>query len=55
VATLQAAITLGGSASIAELDAAMIDSERVSDEQEDGVHGDGPRTEIQYRSGHDGQ
>jgi restriction system protein len=47
--TLQAAIALGGSASIAELDAAVIDRERFSAEQQDVLHGDGPQTEIQYR------
>src|SRR6476469_2045304 len=47
--TLQAAITLGGSASIAELDAAVIDREQFSDQQQDVLHGDGPQTEIQYR------
>lgn len=47
--TLQAAITLGGSASIAELDAAVMDREQFSSEQQDVLHGDGPQTEIQYR------
>ena len=47
--TLQAAIALGGSASIAELDAAVIDRERFSAEEQDVLHGDGPQTEIQYR------
>jgi restriction system protein len=47
--TLQAAIALGGSASIAELDAAVIDREQFSGEQQDVLHGDGPQTEIQYR------
>ncbi|OBF98565.1 restriction endonuclease [Mycobacterium sp. 852002-51152_SCH6134967] len=49
--TLQAAIELGGSASIAELDAAVIDRERFSADQQDVLHGDGPLTEIQYRLG----
>ena len=39
----------GGWASIAELDAAVIDGEKFSDEQQDVLHGDGPQTEIQYR------
>ena len=47
--TLQAAIALGGSASIAELDAAVIDRERFSADQQDVLHGGGPQTEIQYR------
>ncbi len=47
--TLQAAIALGGSASIAELDAAVIDREKFSDGQQEVLHGDGPQTEIQYR------
>lgn len=47
--TLQSAIALGGSASIAELDAAVIDREQFSGEQQDVLHGDGPQTEIQYR------
>jgi mRNA degradation ribonuclease J1/J2 len=40
---------LGGSASIAELDAAVIDREQFSPEAQSVVHGDGPSTEIQYR------
>lgn len=47
--TLQSAIALGGSASIAELDAAVIDREQFSSEQQEVLHGDGPQTEIQYR------
>ena len=46
---LQAVITLGGSASIAELDAAVIDRENVSPEVQSVLHGDGPMTEVQYR------
>lgn len=49
--TLQAAIGLGGSASIAELDAAVIDREQYSPAQQEVLHGDGPLTEIQYRLG----
>lgn len=49
--TLQAAIALGGSASIAELDAAVVDREQFSAEQQEVLHGDGPLTEIQYRLG----
>lgn len=47
--TLQAAIALGGSASIAELDAAVLDREHFTNEQQAVLHGDGPQTEIQYR------
>ncbi|MBN3459591.1 restriction endonuclease [Mycobacterium sp. DSM 3803] len=47
--TLRAAIALGGSASIAELDAAVIDREQFSADQQNVLHGDGPKTEIQYR------
>lgn len=47
--TLPAAIALGGSASIAELDPAVNDSEHFSEEQQAVLHGDGPQTEIQYR------
>lgn len=47
--TLQAAKALGGSASIAELDAAVIEAEQFSSKQQDVLHGDGPQTEIQYR------
>ncbi|OBL00873.1 restriction endonuclease [Mycobacterium sp. 1245499.0] len=47
--TLQAATALGGSASIAELDAAVIDREGFSSKQQDVLHGDGPQTEIRYR------
>jgi restriction system protein len=46
---LQAAIGLGGAASIAELDAAVIDREQFSPEAQSVLHGDGPSTEIQYR------
>lgn len=47
--TLRAAKALGGSASIAELDAAVIEAADFSSEQQDVLHGDGPQTEIQYR------
>ncbi len=46
---LQAAITLGGAVSIAELDAAVIDREHFTEGQQSVLHGDGPQTEIQYR------
>jgi restriction system protein len=46
---LQAVIELGGSASINELDATVIDRERFSPEIQGVLHGDGPSTEIQYR------
>lgn len=47
--TLQTAKALGGSASIAELDAAVIEAEGFSTEQQEVLHGDGPQTELQYR------
>ena len=46
---LQAVIELGGSASINELDAAVLDREKFSLEVQGVLHGDGPSTEIQYR------
>lgn len=46
---LQALIALGGSASIAELEAAVIDREKFSSEVQEVLHGDGPSTEVQYR------
>ncbi|MGO9152299.1 restriction endonuclease, partial [Mycobacterium sp.] len=47
--TLQAVIALGGSASIAELEAAVIDRENISPDVQGVLHGDGPMTEVQYR------
>lgn len=47
--TFQAIIGLGGSASITELDAAAIDREEFSADQQNVLHGDGHKTEIQYR------
>lgn len=46
---LQALIALGGSASIAELDAAVIGLEQFSPQVQSVLHGDGPSTEVQYR------
>ena len=48
---LQAVIALGGSACIAELDAAVIDRENFSPEVLSVPHGDGRRysTEVEYR------
>jgi restriction system protein len=46
---LQAVIALGGSASIAELDAAVADRENLSPDIQSVLHGDGPMTEVQYR------
>jgi len=43
---LQAVIALGGSASIAELDAAVIDRENISPKWQSVLHGDGPMTEV---------
>ena len=48
---LQALIGLGGSASVAELGAAVIDREQFSPEVQSVLHGDGPSTEVQYRLG----
>ncbi|MGK2321230.1 restriction endonuclease [Gordonia rhizosphera] len=47
--TLQAVIALGGSASIEELDAAVIEREHYPRDMQDVLHGDGPTTEIKYR------
>ena len=47
--TLQAVIALGGSASIEELDAAVIEREAYPREMQDVLHGDGPTTEVKYR------
>lgn len=46
---LQAVIAVGGSASIAEMEAAVIEREQFSPEVQAVVHLDGPSTEIQYR------
>ena len=46
---LQAVIGLGGSASIAELDAEVIDRTELSLKVQGVLHGDGPMTEVQYR------
>jgi restriction system protein len=46
---LQAAIALGGSASIEELDNAVVEREGFSSEVQGVLHGDGPNTEIEYR------
>lgn len=47
--TLQSIISLGGSASIEELDRAVITRQRLSPESQTLPHGDGPGTEIEYR------
>ncbi|WYY09574.1 restriction endonuclease [Gordonia hydrophobica] len=47
--TLQSVISLGGSASIEELDTAVIDLERYPEEMQAVLHGDGPGTEVNYR------
>ena len=47
--TLQAVIALQGSASIADLEAAVIEREKLSPEVQGVPHGDGRRTEVQYR------
>jgi restriction system protein len=46
---LQAVLALGGSASIAELDAAVIERESISPGIQSVLHGDGPMSEVQYR------
>jgi restriction system protein len=47
--TLTAVRSLGGSASIDEIVEAVIAQEQLTDEQQEVLHGDGPRTEIEYR------
>lgn len=47
--TLQAAIDLGGSAALAELDAAVIEREHYPADVQDVLHLGGPKTELQYR------
>ncbi len=47
--TLGAVESLGGSANIAEIEAAVLASEGFSEEQQALLHGDGPGTEINYR------
>lgn len=47
--TLQAVIDLGGSASIAELDSAVIEREEISNNVQSVLHSGGPTTELQYR------
>jgi restriction system protein len=43
---LQAVIELGGSASIVELDAGVVEREKFSPKVQAVLHGDGPSTEI---------
>lgn len=40
---------LGGSATVAELDSKVMENENYSEAQQSVLHGDGPRTEINYR------
>ncbi|WP_099021698.1 restriction endonuclease [Mycolicibacterium palauense] len=47
--TLQAVISLGGSASIAELDGAVIEREQLSSEQQSALLSGGPQTVVQNR------
>ncbi|MFB9238138.1 restriction endonuclease [Plantactinospora siamensis] len=47
--TVQAVRTLGGSGSIDEIVEAVLDQQKYSEEQQQVLHGDGPRTEIEYR------
>jgi restriction system protein len=46
---LQAVIELGGSASIGELESAVIEREKYRPEVQDVLHTGGPQTEVQYR------
>lgn len=48
--TLQAAIALGGPASIAELDAAVIEREKLTPEQQSVLLSGGPQTVVQRAS-----
>lgn len=47
--TLKALISLGGSASIAEIEDEAIEAAGLSEEQLQEPHGDGPKSEVQYR------
>lgn len=46
---LKALKKLGGSGSIAEIDAQVIDDQGFTEDEQSILHGDGPRTELQYR------
>ncbi len=47
--TLRVLASLGGSASISELDGAVIEAAGWTEPQQQVLHGDGPKTEIEYR------
>src|SRR6266545_851103 len=47
--TLEAIQALGGSGTIAEIEAKVQEIENFSEEQQAVLHGDGPGTEINYR------
>ncbi|TDB94375.1 restriction endonuclease [Micromonospora fluostatini] len=47
--TVQALRTLGGSGSIDEIVETVLDQQGFTEEQQQVLHGDGPRTEIEYR------
>jgi restriction system protein len=47
--TLQAVRAMGDSGTIEEIVEAVIDMQRFSEEQQAVVHGDGPKSEIEYR------
>lgn len=49
--TLRAVIALGGSGSIEEINAKVREIEGFTEQQEAVLHGDGPRTAIEYRLG----
>jgi restriction system protein len=47
--TLKAVEALGGSASIAEIEAKVLEMENFSEQEQTVLHGDGPGTEVGYR------
>ncbi len=47
--TLRVLISLGGSASIGELDQAVIAAAGWTEDQQQVLHNDGPKTELEYR------
>lgn len=49
--TLKAIVSLGGSASVSEIQAEVARAEQFTDEQLSELHNDGPKTRIEYRVG----
>jgi restriction system protein len=47
--TLLAVREIGGSGTVGEIDDKVIDLEQFSEDQQAVLHGNGPRTEIQYQ------